>query len=117
VSRDDLDGDLREWLVTLTACGGLCVLFFGCVFILAVPFRHPPSQLIGLSLASAGYCFLLARRARRMSGGRLRRAWRNLVLMIGLCVVGVVLVGLTRQHHRHFWKWASPSLVNLVQVG
>ncbi|MFY7952612.1 MAG: hypothetical protein ACOVT5_08900, partial [Armatimonadaceae bacterium] len=80
---DDLQP--RAILIALTAWAGAVVLFVG----------FTSDWHFWLSVIAAGYLWSLAFRARRLCGPKIRRAWRNLVLMVVLSVVGVVLVQAT----------------------
>lgn len=95
----------RAILISLTVWAGAVVLF--------VEFT---SDWLGwLSVVASGYLWALAFRARQLCGPKLRRAWRNLILMAVLSVAGVVLVQATAEHHKRFWQWALPDLARALR--
>ncbi len=95
----------RAILIALTVWAGAVVLFVG----------FTSDWHFWLSVIAAGYLWSLAFRARQLCGPKLRRAWRNLVVMVVLSVVGVVLVQATAEHHKRFWQWALPDLARAMR--
>ena len=102
----------RTLLVVLLLAFGLCLIGNALLTGLTT-FAYMPKRVhefITVTPLAAGiYLVVLGIRARRLPAQRLRKTWRNLILLGVLSITGVAMVEVTHEQHRRFWQWLTPS--------